>query len=721
MAADFARPWDAHAFAEAAGWLHDIGKFNPEFQRYLRESEAGVWQGRRGPDHKAAGAALASRSQLDALCFLIQGHHGGLHSRADLKSWLSDRLQDDAVVEAIRQANLAIPDLELRLRQVAALPPPNQFENEPTTLDLYLRMLFSALVDADFLDTERHFRPERDTTRGSVNDLASLWNAFQRDHTRLSETAEDTWVNRLRNEVYAAALDRATTIPGFFRLTGPTGIGKTRVSLGFALRHALAHNLKRVIYALPFTSITEQIAQEFRRIFYDHPSAVLEHHSAITPTEPDETPTQEEIWRRLTAENWDAPIVVTTTVQLFECLFAASPTRCRRLHNLARSVIILDEAQMLPTHVLTPILDALQQLVALYGATVVFCTATQPALNAAFRQLPVATEIVSQPTALFTQLKRVTYTLPASGERWSWEQVAETILAERQALAIVNTRADAVALLDTLRTHLTGDVSPTTADSPHDALFHLSTWMTGAHRRAVLAEVRRRLADDEPCWLVSTQVVEAGVDVDFPLVLRALAPLDRIVQAAGRCNRNGRLPGGGRVIVFVPEDGRTPRGVYTVGINETLTFLQNPAIDLHDPAVYERYFRAFYSYLDLDSKRVQETRHLGRLDFPETQKRFQMIEDDSLPVVITADAPGMSPNPAGRLLAQLTATTGNGQRLMRDLQPYIVGLPARQWTQAQARGLVQEVIPGLSAWHGQYDPHHGIELTRDLDPHALVW
>lgn len=711
QAAAFAHPWGAADLAAAAGWLHDIGKFDPEFQRYLREAEAGSWRGRRGPDHKGAGAVLALQSGLDALCFLIQGHHGGMRALADLKSWVVERGRDDAIGAAIATAKATLPELVASLRAAAAASPPALPRR--TSLDLYLRMLFSALVDADFLDTERHFQPARAVGRGSPPDIAALWEAFERNHTATMAAAEDTWVNTLRARVYLSAIARATGSPGFFRLTGPTGIGKTRLSLGFALRHAMTHGLGRIVYAIPYTSITEQTADEFRGIFSDFPHAILEHHSAIAPGDPNGTPTPQESWRRLAAENWDVPIVVTTTVQLFESLLAATPARCRKLHNLARSVIILDEAQMLPTDVLRTVTDVLEQLVSQFGTTVIFCTATQPALGAVFGPLADASEIVPDAPALFAQLKRVDYTLPEPGEPCTWPRVAGAMAEQRHALAIVNTRADAVALFSCLEEQL--------GSGGEGALFHLSTWMAGAHRRAVLDEVRRRLSAGVPCWLISTQVVEAGVDLDFPLVLRALAPLDRIVQAAGRCNRNGRLPGGGRVIVFEPEEGHLPKGVYRVGTQETLTFLRSSAADLHDPELYERYFRAFYSHVEVDAREVQPARDVRRLDFPEVQARFRMIEEDTLPAVVTAAAPGMRPPHARDLLEQLERGQGGARELMRQLQPYLVGLPKRQWEQLIRRGLAREVFPGLGEWLGDYDARQGLVLGGIADPGIYVW
>lgn len=579
-AAAFATRYEAAELARLAGLLHDIGKFNPAFQQYLLAAEGQPRGSTRGPDHKGAGARLAEMAAPELLkailAFIIAGHHGGLSDFSALKDWLRERGADPAIPTAIATAQLAIP-------QLGAFPSLSYPLYIQTVQDseLFTRMLFSALVDADFLDTEQHFTGGKTGGRGVYPRLDTLERQFERNQHALTGQAHDQ-VNVIRHEVYQACRAAAALPPGFFRLTVPTGGGKTRSSLAFALRHALTHGLSRVIYAIPYTSITEQTASEFRTIF-SNKRAVLEHHSALPSFEDASLPTAGQVWMRLAAENWDAPLIVTTTVQLFESLMARTPSACRKLHNIAGSVVILDEAQTLPTKLLTPILDVLRALVANYHVTVVLCTATQPALDSAqsgFQRLENIREIVPEPERFFVALKRVTYAAPQADEQWSWGQVAEHIRKERQALAIVNTRADAVALLDAL-------------DDP-DAL-HLSTWMCGAHRRAVLDEVRRRLAQGEPCRLISTQVIEAGVDVDFPVVLRAMGPLDSIVQAAGRCNRNGRLAELGRVIVFQPEEGKLPPGSYRTGTDISHNFMQVAEFDFHDPAMYRRYFEDFYT------------------------------------------------------------------------------------------------------------------------------
>ncbi|MBX6724017.1 MAG: DEAD/DEAH box helicase family protein, partial [Dactylosporangium sp.] len=353
--------------------------------------------------------------------------------------------------------------------------------------------MFSALIDADYLDTERHFEPSRAVVRqqGRILDR-TLWERFIADQARRFGPPHDP-VSQARDEIYRDCLDAAVRPPGLFRLTVPTGGGKTRSAMAFALRHALHHGQQRVIVAVPFLTITEQTTQVYRDIFEDaeveHP-IVLEHHSGVqTDAWTDEGFDPHQVWQRLAAENWDAPIIVTTTVQLFESLFGNRTSTSRKVHRLARSVIILDEAQALPRDLLEPILDVLRELCAHYGTTVVLSTATQPAFEVIepFRSLH-ATEIVREPERHFASLRRVHYEWRTDAPV-DWKEVAAWLRREPQALAIVNTKRDALALLDVL-------------DDP-DAL-HLSTLLCGAHRRQVISTVRQRLIEGKPCRLIAT-------------------------------------------------------------------------------------------------------------------------------------------------------------------------------------------------------------------------
>lgn len=687
LASQFAAGFGASGLAHWTGLWHDAGKFHPAFQSYLTNPVTP-----RGPDHKAAGTLLALK-HAEPLAFLVAGHHGGLQNRDTLKTWLAERKGVSATAEA-----LAIACAELQSIQPATALTLPAWVSSKTETEFFLRMLFSALTDADFLDTERHFEPDRSVMRQGKNSLANLLDRFDANQSSLSGRQPDR-VNLLRHEVYQACLKAAESPPGFFRLTVPTGGGKTRSSLAFALRHALQHGMCRVIVGIPYTSIIEQTASVFRDILGD--GSVIEHHSAIVEADP-ENPTSAEVQRRLASENWDAPVVVTTTVQLFESFFSNKPSRCRKLHNIAKSVLILDEVQMLPTELLQPILDVLRQLVAHCGVTVVLCTATQPALqeHSYFRGLRDIREIVPDPIRLFTGLKRVRYEWAKGGGKVTWQDVASEMRKQSQALAVVNTKGDAIALLDAL-------------DDP-EAL-HLSTLMCGAHRFDTLNEVRVRLQNGTPCRLVSTQVVEAGVDLDFPLVLRALGPLDRIVQAAGRCNREGKLPGLGRVLIFEPDQKRLPSAAYRTGTALAAQLLR-PGFDFDHPGAYEQYFRLLYQAVNLDPKNIQELRK--GFCFEEVSRRFHMIEDDAAPVVVRPPGDNHKAR-VEALLGELSHRKTGSRNLYRALQPFLVNVRSRLIPTYQKEGLVREILPNLFEWLGRYDLVRGLD-AGNRRPEELV-
>ncbi len=703
-------------FAHYSGLLHDIGKYDPAFQQYLLNAEQNPAKRMRGPDHKGAGTVLAQEAEAGGLlAFLINGHHGGLAARSDLKTTIRERMANKPVQDAIATAKRTIPELQTIAHNLIPTYICTELERE-----FFVRMVFSALVDADFLDTERHFNEGKRPERANSWPIADLWERFTASYQQSFMDAPKSSLNAIRAEVYQNCLNAASLPLGFFRLTVPTGGGKTLSSLAFALQHALQHGLERIIYAIPYTSIIDQTAQVFRDALGDA-RAIIEHHSNIELQDP-EKPTPAEIQRRLAAENWDSSLVVTTTVQLFESLLGRGTGKCRKLHNIAHSVIVLDEVQMLPVYLLTPILDVLRQLITHYGVTVVLCTATQPDFTSrqGFEGLENIREIIPLPAQerYFTTLRRVEYQLPAMDETWKWEQVAARVQAEQQILVIVNTRRDAAELMDRL-------VPDDTLDEEDDSvLFHLSTRLCGMHRRAVLEEVRRRLKEKVTCRLIATQVIEAGVDVDFPLVMRAVGPLDRIVQAAGRTNREGKMPQPGKAIIFYPADGHMPKGSYLVGADITKGLLMNGSADLHDPNLYQEYFRKYYEYPYLDYYDIQETRK--SFNYPLVAEKFRMIEDDSTPVIVKY-APSwlVGEHPVDTLFKKISFSPN--REYLRALQPYTVNLLTHEFQKAQQKGLVRGVIPGVWEWQGKYDSGldgkhgQGIVLDSIVSAESNIW
>lgn len=701
LAGGFGETLGARELARHLGLWHDLGKFHPAFQTYLEECDRPGNDRRRGPDHKLAGVLIAIERGLGGVALPLQGHHGGLRTPEDLKSWLEDAPRRAAAKAALATARDAMPELTSR----EPLPFPAGVEEDVLVAEMFLRLLFSALVDADFLDTEAHFQPARSDVRADHPSIPELWDRFERNQRLLEghEPEAPTAVADVRRAIYQACLDAAEDGPGVFRLTAPTGGGKTRSAMAFALRHAMRHGHRRVIVAVPFISITEQTAAVYREIFETDSGSpvVLEHHSGSSFTRDDgEDFAARASWQPLASENWDAPVVVTTTVQLFQSLFSRSTSGVRKLHRLARSVLIIDEAQALPTHVLLPILSALRELSTRYGTTVVLSTATQPTFEAipAFSQLP-AREIVEDPAPLFRALDRVRYDWRVDALS-PWADIATLMRSSPQCLAILNTKADALALLDAL-------------EDPR--ALHLSTLLCGAHRHEVITEVARRLKTGQECRLVSTQVVEAGVDLDFPLVLRALGPLDGIIQAAGRCNREGTLEKG-RVVVFRPPAERQPAGPYRTATGVTSTILGAGPIDMGEPGLPRRYFEALFARVELDREGIESLR--ARLDYPGVAARFRMIDDDTYDVVVPHGSPDERAATRRRLETLRWGTPG-GRVIRRQLQPYVVSLWRGQAERHVAKGFIAPVSDDLGTWMGRYDAVRGV-VAEDSIPDTLV-
>lgn len=703
-AAEFSKHFDslppAQRWAYLAGLWHDLGKYRPGFQQYVRladnpDAHIEGKVGGREKTHSAAGALWAlqrleqthgpqGKLAAHVLAYLIAGHHAGL---GDWNEGLQQRLDHPDSLQELQEALAAHPPADV-LTPDGFSPDLRRIPGGAGGFALWVRMLFSCLVDADFLDTEAHFDVGKPARREGFPTLAQMRKAFDAHMAALPVTPAP--VNTLRADILRQCRAKAALPPGFFSLTVPTGGGKTLSSLAFALEHALAHGKRRIVYAIPYTSIIEQTADVFRNVFKALGDEVLiEHHSQADAAEKDETARS-----RLACENWDAPLVVTTNVQLFESLFAAKTSRCRKLHNLVGSVIVLDEAQQLPPAFLQPVLDVLTLLVKHYGVTVVLCTATQPALNSTtyfdasknLRGLEDVREIIDDPDALFGALKRVQVELPPD---WTtptpWADLAVQLSAEDCVLAIVNTRKAARELQRLM---------------PEGTL-HLSALMCGAHRRDVIAHIKERLRarregrDMRPLRVVSTQLVEAGVDIDFPVVYRALAGLDSIAQAAGRCNREGRLETLGLVVVFVPPE-KPPQGHLRKGAEACISTLHGQA---HDPlarGLFARYFTEFYHSVDLDQHGIVRLLTVQPRDlavkFRSAAEAFRLIDEADAATVVVRYAAHHAQIES--LLGTLAAE-GPQRWLMRKLQRYTVTIPQRLAAQMLGRGDLTLPMPGL--------------------------
>lgn len=710
LAEGFADSFAGSAWAYLAGLWHDLGKYLPAFQEYIRSTsgiDAHIETAPGKVKHAIAGAIHAADIfglQGRLLAYLIAGHHAGL------PDWHPDDAPGAALSQEIKEEKLtlekAIPGgapLEILNPGLKLTRPPI---HEADELHFWLRMLFSCVVDADFLDTERFMDEGRTAQRGGYADMKALRSDYDR-YMGKNFAVADSPVKRLRAEIRDACLARAADEPGLFSLSVPTGGGKTLASLGFALHHAARHGLKRIIYVIPYTSIIEQTADVFRRVFAGrNPSPVIEHHSNLETD--NETPKS-----RLAAENWDAPIVVTTNVQFFESLYAAKPSRCRKLHNIAESVVILDEAQLLPPEHLQPILDGLRHLVARCRVSLVLSTATLPELTktrSRFGEKPLiglgeARELALDPVRLSRELDRVTVSLPESPrDRRDWDALAEELVRHERVLCIVNRRDDAETLWRKL--------------SP--GAIHLSARMCGAHRASVIARIKTELDGNRSVRVVSTQLVEAGVDLDFPVVYRAMAGLDSIAQAAGRCNREGRLAGkGGRVIVFNPPKP-SPSGLLLKAEQAAQSVLEGSSGELLTPANYVRYFDRFYA--DVNSHDMggmadllTKDAHKGEIQFRTAAMRFRLIPDAGQRAVFVRWGDGAA------LIERLKAE-GPHRELMRRLQRHAVTLYDRQWKKLLASGDLESHEDFLiQRSEALYHPDLGLlpEMS-DYEPSSLM-
>ncbi|GKS99199.1 CRISPR-associated helicase/endonuclease Cas3 [Acidovorax sp. SUPP3434] len=712
-AGEFAAVFGGESLARVIGHLHDLGKYTEPFQERLRGSPLRV-------DHSSWGARIARERLGDMgqlLAYGIAGHHAGLANGQGEgeRTALADRLSSDLpALHPAWEQDIALP---ARLGAPAGFKPyssqgrQHAKDRYPFQLAFLARMLFSCLVDADFLDTEAFYhlaenRPDLRRGGGAPPTLVAL--REQLNHF-LGQFQPDSGVNRLRADILRQVRGQAEQEPGLFSLTVPTGGGKTLASLAFALDHAIRHGLQRVIFVIPFTSIVEQNAAVFRKALGPlGDAAVLEHHSAFVEQPPprnDPEKYQSVQKLRLAMENWDAPIVVTTAVQFFESLFAAKPSQCRKLHHIAGSVVILDEAQTMPLQLLRPCVAAIDELARNYRTSVVLCTATQPALEApAFEGgLTGVRELAPEPDRLFRQLERVRVRHVGT---LSDEALATEMRSREQVLCIVNNRRHARAVYQAM------------ADLP--GARHLTTLMCAKHRSAVLAEVRQMLKDGEPCRVVSTSLIEAGVDVDFPTVLRAEAGLDSIAQAAGRCNREGGRPlDASDVLVFANanEDWAPPPELkqYAQAAREVLrqTAGASPSLPL-SPEAIGRYFALLYWQKGgdaLDKPNLMGLLRESRIDslpMETLATKFRMIDSVQMPVIVPYD------DDAKGLLRDLEHAEGS-VGLARKLQPYLVQLPRQGFDALYEAGAVIPVAPQkwgdqfmVLAHEGLYDPQFGL-------------
>ena len=706
-AAAFLDPVGGAELGRVAGLLHDLGKYTEKFQKRLAGGDR--------VNHSTAGAKLAIEryggNLGKMLGFCIAGHHAGL----------ANGVNGGAITALVDRLNEPVPELDPIWEQEIVLPTdlpvprvrPRDREAAGFCAAFFIRMLFSALVDADYLDTEAYYARQDGAPklRGRHPALSELRERLDARLDDLAENAAASAVNDLRREVLAHVRGKAVESPGLFSLTVPTGGGKTLTSLAFALDHALSHGLSRVIYVIPYMSIIEQTVAVFREALRgdgaDAPDFVIEHHSTFDEDRIGCRESRDKL--RLAMENWDAPIIVTTAVQFFESLFANRPSRCRKLHNITNSVVILDEAQTLPLRYLRPCVAALDELARNWRTSVVLCTATQPALaqsDGFAGGFDSVRELAPEPRRLYRALER---TRIRHAGRMGDAELAERLGTSPQALCIVNTRRHARELYEFI------------ADLEGAA--HLTTLMCPFHRREKLSAIRERLADGVPVRLVATSLVEAGVDVDFPVVWRAEAGLESIIQAAGRCNREGRMARGD-VFVFEPAEaeGRKPPPEVGQSADAARSVMRRHPDDSMSLDAINDYFRDLYWLKGdeaLDAKQIlgQLRKRRRHLDFPfETiATEFRLIETPMVPVIVPwrgAD----DDDTAERLREELRWVERPGG-IARKLQPYIVQIPPRARASLISAGVAEPVR--------EADFEHQFVVLTNLDLYSseigLTW
>jgi CRISPR-associated endonuclease/helicase Cas3 len=730
-AASFAEVIGASEWGRLLGRWHDLGKYSKEFQAYLlRENgfEAHLEQFEGRVDHATAGAqhsvnVFGPKHPIGLLlAYCIAGHHAGLadatsqSGTSGLQQRLKKKIPD---FSAAPSALLVKPELS----------PPSLYGKHGCAMrfsfqmSLFTRMLFSCLVDADFLATEAFMSPDRTEVRPiDLPSMATLRDLLD-NHLEVLATGKSGQVASARQEVLSACRSTAREKRGLYSLTVPTGGGKTLSSLAFALEHAKTHGMARVIYAIPFTSIIDQTADVFRRIFSECPDGtIVEHHSNLDPDR--ETPRS-----RLAAENWDVPLIVTTNVQLFESLFAAKTSRCRKLHNICNSVIVLDEVQTIPVTLLEPTLAAIRELTIDFGCTVVLCTATQPAFLKSDEfsiGLENVREITPDPTRLYKSLKRVTI---QNRGTLSDEALVQQLSEHSQFLCIVNTRPHAARIFSRLtRLEEEASLSSSTSSSSRykeNQLFHLSTFMCSQHRADVLTRIRQRLTDKLPCQVISTQLIEAGVDVDFPVVFRSTSGIDSIAQAAGRCNREGRRDTG-NVIVFDPTNVQLRGYLKSVADSgaELIAELNPDDMDLLGQETVRRYFQIhFWKHKEQwDEKKVMECFPPPSpttpvfYNFKTAACRFQWIEDKTETVFVPYEKHGQK-------LIERLRREGPSRDLLRRLQRYSVGVYDRVFN-AMIGTDIERLDSGYAILINEscYDPDLGFRSDQSgfHDPESLI-
>lgn len=676
LTAAFSKAFDEEN-GRLCGLYHDIGKYSEAFQRRLGGSKEQV-------DHSSAGALVMFGKQKPQVSMCIAGHHAGL---ADVGT--RNDLSDTYMARINRARSGDLEDCSAWKNELPTDIPTGYTPRQGIENYFYTKMLFSALTDADWLDTEAYYQNRPVTiTEPDLRHLRDRINAFIAPWW--DATSE---INRRRCRILKAAIEHGEDNPGLFTMTVPTGGGKTVSSMAFALHHAVRHEKKRIIYVIPYCSILEQTQGVFESIFGKEP--ITAHYSGAEY----EHPENKEDQRAFSAENWEAPVILTTAVQFFESLFSNRPGKNRKLHNIAESVIVFDEAQMLPVPFLRPCLAGICELVKSYGCSAVLCTATQPALDPLLQEfLPgfPATELCPEPEKMYQDFRRVSFVddgaLPD-------EELVQQLRQRRQVLCVVNSRRQAQALYHALEAE--------------EGSFHLSTMMIPADRKRVLQIIRQRLRNGEPCRVISTSLIEAGVDVDFPEVYRALAGLDSVIQAGGRCNREGRRrPEESKVHVFRTK-AKAP-GMLEQNISAAARTIRQFS-DIGSPEAIQSYFQ-FLLYSLKDIKQLDEKGIIPcaeQMKFKTVSERFHIIDGAGYTVYV--------PLGEGVALAEKLQQNGPNRALLRQLGQYAVSVYRQYFEELCRTGALEQISEnaGILQNTGLYSSETGLPFELSEQSQAI--
>lgn len=673
----------ADDFAEIyshCGLLHDIGKYSKGFQNYIRS------RGEKEP-HAKWGAYIARMNKLINVAFPIIGHHAGLPNRDTLFETLEQCAKDENKCNQIHQA----------LEEDDAIIPmcDNSSFNKIGDVfqkELFVRLLYSALVDADSIDTERHFQKEQYDARScKLLDVDTLLATLNK---RFASFKQVTPLNELRTNVRLYAQSLANADQGCFSMTLPTGMGKTLTSLNWALHHAKVHpNIKRIVIVLPFISIIDQTANELKTIFKDY-DVILEHHSNVIYEGANEEESYCKNSKDLATENWDYPIVITTAVQFFESLFSNQRSKCRKLHNLQDSIVIFDEIQTLPVNLAECTMKMLNDMLHLCRCSFLFCTATQPNFQTRkdFCGIDHITSLVENPTSVFASTKRVRYISIDDYKARSFESITNYVVEQNGSVLIVcNTKKKAMALFDKLK------------EKSEIPVLHLSTNMCQIHRMEVINKVRQNLKDGKKLILCSTQLIEAGVDMDFPVVFRELAPLESIIQSAGRCNREGKLKEG-QVYLFQLEDQGQPSRQYETFAQFAQLCYRNNENRLTEADFYSNYYS---DIIKLYTEKDTITPKREKLEFQDVAEMYHIINSNTTSLFIYRyDDESLN------LYNEIKDKEFLNRKYYQQITRYSVQV--YDWFMEANKDKWREISNGVKIWFGSYSEEIGLNNEDEI-------